>query len=243
MSLYFLSPCYAPFTQRLSIQIIHAGQRPENEFLRAPYFYISGKVASVSNDGSDSFSLNPEPYTMFYRGTRQFPLRILIPTTPRFKTGRKPLPTSDSFVFLSGHLTSVQLDDTTKTPTLFKIRMADITFLGRDTSVSASASNRAYLYKFCFITIVISNSDTTTPNSKTSPTGQKRKFKRGNNSTSSSPSKKHHSSPVPSSSPIASSSYTTLDSTNNCVRGPATNTRSSDRSSESAASSSTVKTT
>ncbi len=94
-----------------------------------PWLHISGTVLDVLDD--NSFKLTIHQYCGLKQANIEFPVLAVIPDSPKYRDGKKPMPTAGRIVSFGGVMTGVQVD--ANEAQLFIVEIASIAFLGKTT--------------------------------------------------------------------------------------------------------------
>ncbi|KAJ7708260.1 hypothetical protein B0H17DRAFT_1125027 [Mycena rosella] len=89
-------------------------------------------IATNPNKDDATFEVVAEQYVTATRSTECFPIRCLIPDTPRFRS-YKPMPSKGKFVSVTGFLTGVERNND-HTVKHFLLDVDQVVFLGQSTS-------------------------------------------------------------------------------------------------------------
>ncbi|KAL1736353.1 hypothetical protein EV714DRAFT_267189 [Schizophyllum commune] len=122
------------------IEFLRPVQVEDGEWAHRPIIHASGRVAKSNRDTS-AFEVTVTQYTSFLknrRGNSTITIQAIIPDSPRYPNGRKPIPHNNTFIHFHGHLGRVykNLDGFT---TAVSIDVEDIAFLGQaSTSIEAN---------------------------------------------------------------------------------------------------------
>ncbi|KAL1677750.1 hypothetical protein EV122DRAFT_183239, partial [Schizophyllum commune] len=110
-------------------------QVDSNNWVQRPIIHASGRVTKSNRDTS-TFEVTVTQYTSFLKANRTnstVVIQAVIPDSPRYPNGRKPIPSINAFVSIHGHLAHVykNLDGFT---IAISIDVDDIAFLGQATT-------------------------------------------------------------------------------------------------------------
>ena len=112
---------------------------PEDFCLSQPAFvHVCGLAANPNKDDA-TFEVVAEQYVTATRSAECFPIRCLIPDTPRFQK-YKPIPSKGKFVSVTGFLTGIERNDD-HTVKYFLLDVDQVVFLGQ--SVSAPKAEQS----------------------------------------------------------------------------------------------------